>query len=150
ERRFLAGQRAAVRVTHPSLPEFHDIGRDPAFGAYAIAEVVGGPSLAEVIERKQIPIGQAVGWFVSLLDALAVAHARGVSHGALVSGGTVLLRDDSVMLIGLGLPREHSAAAEGQGADLRAVTLLLYRALTGSLPEGNPPAAPSTLRPAVP
>lgn len=99
--RFHAEARVMARLRHPGIVGVYDYGHGdaPAYGrgqvAYLVMELIDGEPLSAVLERRgTLPVEEALGMALQVLEALAVAHAGGVVHrdvkpaNLMVRGGT--------------------------------------------------------------
>jgi serine/threonine-protein kinase len=158
-RRFRAEAQAAASLTHPNLVAVHDWGED-VDGPYLVLEYLGGGSLRDLLDNGP-PLGAA---HVATIGAqaahgLAYAHARGFVHRD-VKPANLLFDDDRrrLCVADFGLARalaeaawtepvgatlgtaRYAAPEQAQGrrvdgrADVYALALVLYEALTGSVP----------------
>ncbi|OJF10138.1 hypothetical protein BG844_33860 [Couchioplanes caeruleus subsp. caeruleus] len=150
--------RAVAALHHPNIVDVYDYGQDEAAGParpYVVMELVDGPSLAQLITDGGLPWPRAVAICAQVAAALTAAHARGVVHRD-VKPGNVLVIDADVKLVDFGISASagDSDGSDGQvlgtpaylaperidgtpvspAADVYALGLLLYRALTGHLP----------------
>jgi len=167
--RFFASARAAARLVHPHLVQVLDLGTDERGAPYAVLELLAGETLEALLSRRApLPLGEALRLIEPIADALALAHEEGVVHGNLTPRSIRLVRvsEDQVVpkVTGFGLWRwsaDALIAYRGEGldalyyrapeqhdgppdpsADLWALALCLYRALTGALPyRSNTPEA---------
>ena len=156
---------AAARLSHPAVVQLYEAGRDDD-AVYLVSELVRGSTLAVLLTEGALSDRDVVLIGMSLCDALAHAHSRGVVHRD-VKPGNVLVPEaagDGVVakLTDFGIARitgdEALTAtgdvvgtlaymapeqAEGKGAtaasDLYALALVLYEALSGVNPirQGN-------------
>ena len=158
-KRFRAEAQAAASLTHPNLVAVHDWGED-ADGPYLVLEYLGGGSLRDLLDNGH-PLGSA---HVATIGAqaahgLAYAHARGFVHRD-VKPANLLFDDDRrrLCVADFGLARalaeaawtepagatlgtaRYAAPEQAQGrrvdgrADVYALALVLYEALTGTVP----------------
>ncbi len=158
-RRFRAEAQAAASLTHPNLVAVHDWGED-ADGPYLVLEYLGGGSLRDLLDDGQ-PLGTAHVASIGAQAAhgLAYAHARGFVHRD-VKPANLLFDDDRrrLCVADFGLARalaeaawtepvgatlgtaRYAAPEQAQGrrvdgrADVYALALVLYEALTGTVP----------------
>ncbi|MBI5546161.1 MAG: Hsp70 family protein [Deltaproteobacteria bacterium] len=80
--RFILEGRSATMVSHPSVVEVLDMGRDPADGSlYLVQEFLVGTGLDVVLaKRGRLPVRDALDIAVPVMAALAAAHRRGIVH----------------------------------------------------------------------
>jgi hypothetical protein len=161
--------QATARLSHPAIVALHEACVvEGAF--YLISELVHGQTLAQLIARNELADEEAIEIGLALTGALTHAHARGVIHrdikpqNVLVPdrprsaeeaakltdfGGASLVGEDALTRTGdvLGTlaymaPEQSEGGAVGVEADLYALALVLYEALSGVNPvRGATPAA---------
>jgi serine/threonine protein kinase len=130
-KRFVQEARAASALNHPNIITIYDIGEER--GADFIAmEYVAGPSLADVIERGRLGIGDALKYAVQIADALAAAHAAGIVHRDLKPGNIVVGDKGSIKVLDFGLaklteatrfePKDAHVSTATESADKRLRT----------------------------
>ncbi len=73
--RFLREARA-LQVAHPHLIQVRDFGEDAEL-VYLVTDLLPGSSLAELLARGPLPIGQAGQFVAQILDATDALHRRG-------------------------------------------------------------------------
>ena len=77
--RFLHEAEAAAALTHPNICIVHEI--DEAEGNSFIAmEYVEGESLKEKIEKRPLPLEDALGIAIQVAEGLHFAHEKGIVH----------------------------------------------------------------------
>jgi eukaryotic-like serine/threonine-protein kinase len=160
---------ASARLAHPAIVALYEACVvDEAF--YLISELVEGDTLARLIAEGALEDEEVLEIGLALAGALAHAHARGVIHrdikpqNVLVPhrhgkegeaakltdfGGASLVGEDALTRTGdvLGTlaymaPEQSEGRAVGEEADLYALALVLYEALSGVNPvRGATPAA---------
>ena len=184
-RRFQVEAKAAAMLSHPAVVAVFDQGREGDHW-YLVMEYVRGETLKQPIRREgPLPVGQAAAIVRQVLGALAAAHARRVVHRdvtsqnvLLAAGGGAKVADFGIARIGapdltrtgtmLGTchylsPEQAQGRAADARSDLYSAGVVLFEALTGSLPfEGDsevavalkqvrePAPAPSSLAAGVP
>lgn len=118
-RRFEREARLAVSVDHPGVCRVLSIGE--AQGApYIAMELLEGESLAERMKRGALPMADAVGIGLKVLEALAAVHESGLIHRDL-KPSNVFLTASGPKLLDFGLARPVALA---EGADGQTQSLL--------------------------
>jgi beta-lactam-binding protein with PASTA domain/tRNA A-37 threonylcarbamoyl transferase component Bud32 len=152
--RFRREAKSAAALSHPNIVSIYD--RGEAEGTYYIAmEVIEGRSLKELIlTRGPLPIGQAVGYTLEMLEALRFAHRHGIIHrdikphniligerlkvtdfGIARAGASQMTEAGSIMGTAQYLsPEQARGAPVTASSDLYSVGIVLYEMLTGKVP----------------
>jgi eukaryotic-like serine/threonine-protein kinase len=159
--RFEREARAAARLAHPGIVTLYEAGADDD-GAYLVSELVRGSTLDALLADGRLSDQDIVAIGIALCDALAHAHAQNVIHRdvkpsnvlvperpatpahpakltdfgvARVIGGDSLTRTGDVIGTAAYMAPEQAEGLEaGAPADLYALALVLYEALTGVNP----------------
>jgi len=167
-RRAGAEVRAASLLSHPGIVRLLDFGEDHA-ACYLVSELVDGPSLAEHLRSGAgADTTGTVTIVADVLDGLAHAHERGVTHrdvkpanilvdgggrGRLTDFGIARIAGEAGLTATGGLvgtvsymaPEQARGELAGPAADVYSACLVLYEALAGKNPiAGSSPA--ETLR----
>jgi hypothetical protein len=164
---------AAARLSHPAIVALYEASAvDDAF--YLISELVDGETLAQLIATGRVEDEEVLEIGLALSDALSHAHARGVIHrdikpqNVLVPhrpgraggaakltdfGGASLVGEDALTRTGdvLGTlaymaPEQSEGGEVREQADLYALALVLYEALSGVNPVRGPTPAATARR----
>lgn len=160
---------AGARLTHPAIVVLHEAcAAGDAF--YLISELVHGDTLAQLIAARALSDEEVLEIGLALVGALAHAHARGVIHrdvkpqnvlvphspderggvakltdfgGASLAGEDALTRTGDVLgTLAYMAPEQSEGREVAEPADLYALALVLYEALSGVNPvRGQTPAA---------
>lgn len=154
--------RTAARVEHENVVRIYNI-HDLDGGLYLEMEFVDGVPLSHLLEGRRLSPTHAADVLSQTLNALAACHAKGVVHGDLkpsnlliTPDGAVKLTDFGIALVGMdtqSLSRNTATMTHGlwgtpqycppeawEGGrptaawDLYALGVLIFEALTGSLP----------------
>ena len=160
--RFLNEARAAAAVRHPNLVEVLDVG-DEGHSMYLVLELLEGEPLDAHLERKaKMRAEDALDALVPILDALEALHRHGVMHRDVKPGNIFLSVDGQgrivPKLLDLGIsksltgtenithtgalmgtpsymsPEQARGAPVGVGADIWAMGVVLFEALSGIRP----------------
>ncbi|MFC1439010.1 protein kinase [Streptacidiphilus sp. N1-10] len=159
--RFRREARSAASLNHPRIATVYDAGELPWTPPrpYLVMEYVDGQTLAERLHQGPLPVHDAVGFTIGVLDGLAFAHARDLVHRdikpanvMITDGGGVKVMDFGIALA-LGGPdttRTTTGTVMGTAAymspeqacgrttdsrsDLYSTGCLLYELLTGRPP----------------
>ncbi|MGA2013279.1 MAG: serine/threonine-protein kinase [Solirubrobacteraceae bacterium] len=167
--RFEREARAAARLAHPGIVTLHEAAVDDD-GAYLVSELVLGSTMDALLDAGRLSDHDIVEIGIVLCDALAHAHAHGVVHRdvkpsnilvpeappsdaqlarltdfgvARVAGGDALtLTGDVLGTLAYMAPEQAEGLEVGPEADLYALALVIYEALTGINPVATTAAAP--------
>ena len=111
--RFRTEARAAAAVHHPNIVTIHGV--EESGGVHFPAmELVEGRTLREVIPRGGLPFAEFLRLAVQLTEAVAVAHAAGITHRDLKPDNVMITQSGMVKVLDFGLakrldePREES------------------------------------------
>ncbi|MEA2393052.1 MAG: eukaryotic-like serine/threonine-protein kinase [Solirubrobacteraceae bacterium] len=167
--------RAAARLAHPGIVALYESGRD-ADAVYLVSELVRGRTLADLMDAGELSDRDVLRVGAGLCDALAHAHSRGVIHRDVKPGNVIvpdgwtgeghagvakltdfgiarMLGDDALTATGdvVGTlaymaPEQAEGAEVGAEADLYALALVLYEALSGVNPVRGRGAAATARR----
>lgn len=144
----------AGRLRHPSIVAVHDYGWDGET-AYLVTDLVEGGTLADRL-GEPLPLADVLDLLRPVAAALDFAHAEGVLHRDVKPTNILLSRDGRAVLADFGLVKvvgtaqtlagvvlgtphymapEQASGGELDGrADIYALGVVAYQALTGALP----------------
>jgi hypothetical protein len=159
--RFEREARAAARLSHPAIVTLYEAAVDDD-GAYLVSELVRGRTLDEVLDSGKLSDRDILTIAMALCDALEHAHEQGVIHRdvkpsnvliparrlssghpakltdfgvARIAGGDTLTRTgDVVGTLAYMAPEQAEGRECGPAADLYALGVVVYEALTGVNP----------------
>jgi eukaryotic-like serine/threonine-protein kinase len=165
--------RAAARLSHPGIVALYESGRDDE-AVYLVSELVRGRTLADLMDDGELSDRDVLRIGVALCDALAHAHGRGVIHRDVKPGNVIvpdaphegagiakltdfgvarMVGDDALTITGdvVGTlaymaPEQAEGRSAGEEADLYALGLVLYEALSGVNPVRGRGAAATARR----
>ena len=73
--RFAREARAISALNHQHICTLHDVGPN-----YLVMELVEGETLAARVSKGALPVDLVVRYGAQIADALAAAHAQGITH----------------------------------------------------------------------
>jgi hypothetical protein len=174
-----AGERASrealatARLAHPAIVALHEAhADDDAF--YLVSELIEGDTLAQLIAQDALSDEQLLEIGVTLANALAHAHARGVIHrdvkpqnvlvphapgsreapakltdfgGASLAGEQALTRTGETLgTLAYMAPEQSEGLQIDESADVYSLALVIYEGLTGCNPVRGPTPAATVRR----
>lgn len=141
--RFLNDARVATALSHPNIAITYEADREGGH-LYVATEFVRGRSIRSLSAAGPMNPRRAVDLAVQLADAVAEAHAGGVTHGNLHADSVMVTPKGSAKILDFGLadwasdrPFPAGAVAESaetvaQQGDIKAVGGILLEMLTGT------------------
>jgi serine/threonine protein kinase len=114
KRRFLQEARAASALNHPNIVTLHDMASDGGID-YLVMEYIPGKSLDQLINRKALPLVEAVGYARQIANALAAAHAAGIIHRDVKPANVIITPDSQVKVLDFGLAKLRDCAPGVEG-----------------------------------
>lgn len=161
EARFEREARAAARLTHPAIVTLYEAAADDE-SAYLVSELIRGATLGELLEAGRLSDHDVVAIGATLCDALAYAHSQGIVHrdvkpsnilvpdqpasasypakltdfgvARVIGGDSLTATGDVVGTAAYMAPEQAAGRSAGAAADLYALALVCYEALTGVNP----------------
>ena len=163
-KRLLREARATARLGHPGIVRVFDFGQTEDKSPYIVMELLEGESLAEQMARQpRLGMVQTVQLMLPIIDALSVAHDRGIVHRDIKPENIFLSRDQygrvQPKIVDFGVARlaeagrsltrsgallgtpDYMAPEQARGelgidhrVDLWAICIVLYELLTGHRP----------------
>ncbi|HWN07462.1 MAG TPA: protein kinase [Steroidobacteraceae bacterium] len=110
--------RQTQAVAHPNVVRFHDLDCD-GDAWFIVMELLSGETLGPHLRRVApagLPVTEALRIAVAVGDALAHAHARGVTHGDVKPDNIFLTGAGDVRLFDFGVAPESAGHGPGGGA----------------------------------
>ncbi len=166
--RFLQEAKAAARLKHRHVVDVLDMGREGDGTVYLVLERLHGQELADLLEQRgRLPLPTALAILLPVMHALARAHEAGITHRDLKPQNIFLHTDSEGQLVPkvldfgiakmatganqatrtgvlMGTPefmapeQAHGASNVGPPADVWSMGIVLWNALTGTLPFDGP------------
>lgn len=158
--RLRAEAAVLASVDHPNLLRVLDVVADPPGVALVLPYAAGGSLRLLLDQVGSLDPGEVVALLAPVADALAALHRHGLAHGDLTPDNVLLTGAGEPVVADVGVTRLLGAAApgtvggtpayldparvagraDGAAADLFALAVIAYEALTGRLPHRGPPA----------
>jgi len=150
-----------ANLVHPNVVTLFDYGCTPDGRPFMAMELLDGPSLQELMTKGPISLAETARIFDSVLQGIEQAHREGLIHRDLKPGNIMVGASDSleqnVKILDFGMsvykekagcgphqwvvgslgymaPEQARAEALDHRADLYAVGVMVYQALTGKHP----------------
>lgn len=157
--RFEREARAISALNHPNVCTLYDVGTSPSGVSYLVMELVEGETLAARLKRGRLSLQETLKYGEQIANALAAAHAKGITHRDL-KPGNIMVTDHGVKVLDFGLAKSlHDATmtashvamgtpaymapeqVEGKEADARAdlfaLGIVVYEMAAGKRPFPN-------------
>lgn len=121
--RFEREARLLSKLKHPGIVSIIDFGTTPEGRPFLVMELVAGPPLEEVLEKRgRIPEEEARRWLIDLAEALAHAHGQGILHRDL-KPGNIIIEAGHARLLDFGIAR--AMRTDGGGKNLTQEGMLV-------------------------
>jgi len=105
--RFEREAQLLASLNHPNIASIYGLEESSEIRAF-VMELVEGPTLAERIARRPLPLREALSIARQIAEALEYAHDRGIIHRDLKPANIKLTGDDSVKVLDFGLAKALS------------------------------------------
>ncbi len=128
--RFLKEAATVAKLSHPGLPQLHEIGETDDGRPYLVMELVEGESLKSRLARMPFTEYELLKFARELTPILDYFHCRGVVHKNLKPDNILLTADGHIKLIDFGFATEINDIRQGLDPDAEGDILgtLLYAA----------------------
>ena len=155
-KRVMGEAQAAARLSHINIVTVYRYGETEEFH-YICTEFIPGKTLAQIIlERKTIPLEEAIPLFNQILQALEAAHQEHIVHRDIKPANIIITENQIVKVTDFGIAKSEFLSTTSTGkvlgtpnymspeqiagrrvdirSDLFAVGAVLFQALTGVKP----------------
>jgi serine/threonine protein kinase len=100
--RFQRESRAATALNHPNIITIYDMGQEQ--GIHFIAsEFIEGDTLRQKLNRRKLPVKEAIEIAIQVGDALSAAHRAGIIHRDIKPENIMIRRDGYIKVLDFGL-----------------------------------------------
>ena len=86
--------RAAAKLGHPAIVRVFDVGETGFGDPFIVMELLQGETLGKMISRGRLSAARAVQLLLPVIEALAMAHARGIVHRDLKPDNVMIAVED--------------------------------------------------------
>lgn len=151
--------RQIKQLEHPNLVKIYEVG-DTISGCIVLEEYISGRTIQEELEKKgKLCEEKALEYFMQILDVLEIIHNDNMIHRDIKPENILISTDEVIKLLDFGIARFQKenqpqdtvilgtvgyASPEQFGfrqtdvrADIYALGVLLYKMLTGEMPDGE-------------
>ncbi|MDX2034863.1 MAG: serine/threonine-protein kinase [Blastocatellia bacterium] len=114
--RFRQEARAASALNHPNIITIHEIGEaETGEGRvhFIATEFIEGHTLRDLIRDGALGLGESIETAIQIADALAAAHAAGITHRDIKPENIMLRPDGYVKVLDFGLAKLKERQATG-------------------------------------
>ncbi len=156
ESRFIDESKAVAMLSHKNIVSIYDVAIYPDI-KYIVMEYLDGITLREYLDNKgALPWNEACIYILQVLRALEHAHSKDVIHRDIKPQNIILQKNGEIKVMDFGIakiptsasatgdkavgtvyyisPEQASGKETGAFSDLYSVGILLYEAVTGTLP----------------
>lgn len=107
--RFKREGRVLAGLEHPNIVKVLDAGFFADGTRYIAMEFVRGDTLADLIRRKKFPSDEAVDVVISVAEAIAYAHSKGIIHRDIKPSNIIMKDGGSAIVTDFGIAKEVNA-----------------------------------------
>src|SRR5450432_133926 len=86
--------RSVAKLGHPAIVRVYDVGETELGDPFIVMELLHGETLAQLLAQGRLSAVRAVQLILPIVDALAVAHARGIVHRDLKPDNLLIALED--------------------------------------------------------
>src|SRR5690606_2463496 len=121
--RFIVEAQATAQCNHENIVVIYEVGEHEG-APFMVLEYLQGQTLAELLEKSgTIQFSRAVDIIVSVLRALARAHARGIVHRDLKPENIFLTDSGTVKVLDFGIAKVLREEAHDPGSTIRGANI---------------------------
>jgi eukaryotic-like serine/threonine-protein kinase len=102
--RFHREAQAVAALNHPNIAAIHELA-ESGDTKFLVLELVEGDTLADRLRRGPVPVEEALAIAKQIIDALEIAHEKGICHRDLKPANVKLTRDGVVKVLDFGLAK---------------------------------------------
>ena len=102
--RFHREAQAVAALNHANIAAIYDVAEADGV-EYLVLELIDGETLADRLRRGAVPVDEALRIATQILEALEVAHDKGICHRDLKPGNVKLTPDGKVKVLDFGLAK---------------------------------------------
>ena len=122
--RFRREASIVAALNHPNIVTVHSVEEADGLHFFTM-EFVDGHTLSRAVPGGGLPLDELLGLAVPLTDALAAAHARGVTHRDLKPGNVMVTSDGRLKVLDFGLAKAQGGPRPAVPRDSLADTEFL-------------------------
>ena len=104
-KRFQTEAKAAATLNHPNIATVFSVEETDEHNLFITMEYVEGKSLNRMIPSGGLDLRTFLEWFISIADALAHAHAKGIVHRDIKPGNIMITQAGNPKILDFGLAR---------------------------------------------
>src|SRR5688572_22500477 len=109
-RRLTREAKAISQLNHPHICTLFDVGSHEDI-SFLVMEYLEGETLAARLSRGPLPLPEVLKYAIQIADALAAAHAQGITHRDLKPANIMLVRTGAKIL-DFGLAKQSATARQ--------------------------------------
>ena len=110
QRRLTREAKSISQLNHPHICTLFDVGSHEDI-SFLVMEYLEGETLAARLARGPMPLPEVLKYTIQIADALAAAHARGITHRDLKPGNIMLVKAGAKVL-DFGLAKQTAPSRE--------------------------------------
>lgn len=107
--RFLREARSAAKLEHPNIVQVFNVGEKSSIYFISMQFIHGQSLEAHILEKKRIPLAQALWVMDSCLKGLIYAHKRGIIHRDIKPDNLMITDEGELKVVDFGLARSTQA-----------------------------------------